>query len=100
MPELLSELGKSVWSLEASSVLSPGHLTCLGSWQRPLLQEAPLTLASPGKKAAVGSWFSRSLQAPSSSDSSFRASQSSTVALGWFFFFNADTIQLFLKQFP
>ena len=51
MPELLSDLGKSVWSLEASSVLSPGHLTCLGSWQRPLLQEAPLTLASPGKMA-------------------------------------------------
>lgn len=86
MPELLCDLGKSVWSLEASVVSSPGHLTCLSSWQRPLLEEAPLTLASPGKKAAVGSWFSRSLQAPSSSDSSFRPSQPSTVALDCFLF--------------
>ena len=103
MPELLRDLGKGVWSLEVSAASSPGHLTCLGSCLHSLLQEAPLSLASPGKKASIGSWFSRSLQAPNSSDS-FRASQSSAVALGrflfLFFFFNADTIQLFLKPFP
>lgn len=103
MAELLCNLGKGVWSLEASAALSPGHLTCLGSCLRPLLTGGP---SEPGLTWKEGRHWLMVFKVPSSPQLFGLLIQGQSVQrccirpFSLSFFFNADTIHLFLKPFP